>query len=102
MDDRFRAAFALECRALRAVRVEMGLDNVIAMVPFCRSPDQGQLVLDEMAKHGLVRGSDGFKVYVMAELPVNIVLAKEFAALFDGFSIGSNDLTQVRARRALT
>jgi len=73
----------------------MGLTNVILMVPFCRTPDEGRLVLQEMAKHGLVRGENGLQVYVMCELPNNVVLADEFSQVFDGFSIGSNDLTQL-------
>jgi pyruvate,water dikinase len=73
----------------------MGLTNVIPMVPFCRTPDEGRRVLEEMAKHGLVRGENGLEVYVMCELPNNVILADEFSAIFDGFSIGSNDLTQL-------
>jgi pyruvate,water dikinase len=94
-DDRYRDGFALECRALKRVRDDMGLTNVILMVPFCRTPDEGRLVLQEMAKHGLVRGENGLQVYVMCELPNNVVLADEFSQIFDGFSIGSNDLTQL-------
>jgi pyruvate,water dikinase len=73
----------------------MGLTNVILMVPFCRTPEEGQRVLAEMAKHGLVRGENGLEVYVMCELPSNVQLADEFSQVFDGFSIGSNDLTQL-------
>ncbi|MBW4583048.1 MAG: phosphoenolpyruvate synthase [Tildeniella nuda ZEHNDER 1965/U140] len=94
-DDRYRAAFALECQAMKRVRDEMGLTNVILMVPFCRTPDEGRKVLAEMAQHGLVQGENGLQVYVMCELPSNVWLADEFCDVFDGFSIGSNDLTQL-------
>jgi pyruvate,water dikinase len=94
-DDRYRAGFALECQALKRVRDDMGLTNIILMVPFCRTPDEGRKVLAEMASHGLVRGENGLQVYVMCELPSNVVLADEFSQVFDGFSIGSNDLTQL-------
>jgi pyruvate,water dikinase len=94
-DDRYREGFALECQAMKRVRDEMGLTNVILMVPFCRTPDEGRRVLAEMAKHGLVKGENGLQVYVMCELPSNVMLAKEFCQVFDGFSIGSNDLTQL-------
>ena len=94
-DDRYRDGFALECEALKRVRDDMGLTNVILMVLFCRTPDEGRRVLEEMAKHGLVRGENGLQVYVMCELPNNVVLADEFSQVFDGFSIGSNDLTQL-------
>ena len=94
-DSRYCAAFALECLALQRVRSDMGLTNVIPMVPFCRTPTEGKQVLDEMAKHGLVRGDNGLQVYVMCEIPSNVILADQFSKLFDGFSIGSNDLTQL-------
>jgi pyruvate,water dikinase len=77
------------------VREEMGLDNVKLMVPFCRTVEEGRKVIDVMRKHRLVQGQDGLQVYVMCEIPSNVVLAREFSAVFDGFSIGSNDLTQL-------
>ena len=92
---RYRDAFALECRALRRVREQMGLTNVKLMIPFCRTPAEGRRVLDLLAANGLARGANGLEVYVMAEIPANAILVDEFAALFDGFSIGSNDLTQL-------
>ncbi|BAY45364.1 phosphoenolpyruvate synthase [Scytonema sp. HK-05] len=94
-DEGYKAAFALECKALKRVRDEMGLTNVIAMIPFCRTPDEGRLVLAEMAKNGLKQAVNDFQVYVMCELPNNVIMAEEFAQVFDGFSIGSNDLTQL-------
>lgn len=94
-DPRYREGFALECRALRRVRDDMGLTNLKVMIPFCRTVEEGRRVLDEMAAHGLRRGERGLEVYLMCELPSNVLLAEEFAALCDGFSIGSNDLTQL-------
>ena len=92
---RYRDAFALECRALRRARERMGLTNIKLMVPFCRTPAEGRRVLDLLAANGLARGVGALEVYVMAEIPANAILADDFAALFDGFSIGSNDLTQL-------
>jgi pyruvate,water dikinase len=94
-DERYREGFALECAAMRRVREEMGLDNVVAMIPFCRTLEEGRRVLAEMERSGLRRGENGFQVYVMCEIPNNVILARDFADLFDGFSIGSNDLTQL-------
>ena len=92
---KYREAFGLECVALKRVRDEMGLANVIPMIPFCRTPQEGKKVLAEMSKHGLERGKNGLQVYVMCELPSNVILVEQFAQVFDGFSIGSNDLTQL-------
>jgi pyruvate,water dikinase len=94
-DPGYREGFALECQAIKRVREEMGLVNIIPMIPFCRTPDEGRLVLAEMAKNGLKQGENGLQVYVMCELPNNVIMAEEFAEVFDGFSIGSNDLTQL-------
>ncbi len=85
----------LECRAMKKVREEMGLTNVKLMIPFCRTVEEGKKVLGEMARHGLQRGEHGLEVYVMWKIPSNVILAEEFAEVFDGFSIGSNDLTQL-------
>ncbi|MFB2983153.1 phosphoenolpyruvate synthase [Microseira sp. BLCC-F43] len=94
-DEKYRAAYGLECIALKRVRDEMGLTNVIPMIPFCRTPDEGRRVLAEMEKYGLKRGENGLQVYVMCEIPNNVILANQFSEVFDGFSIGSNDLTQL-------
>jgi pyruvate,water dikinase len=92
---RYREGFALECRAIRRLRSEMGFKNVVVMIPFCRSIAEAKNVLAVMKENGLERGIDGLQVYVMCEIPSNVILAKEFAYYFDGFSIGSNDLTQL-------
>jgi pyruvate,water dikinase len=94
-DERYREGFALECQALKRVRDQMGLVNVIPMIPFCRTVGEGERVLAEMEKNGLTRGENGLMVYVMCEIPNNVILIDEFSRLFDGFSIGSNDLTQL-------
>ena len=91
----YAAGFALECAAMKRVRDEMGLTNVKLMIPFCRRVQEGEKVLEAMAAHGLRRGDNGLEVYVMCEIPNNVILIDAFAKLFDGFSIGSNDLTQL-------
>ncbi len=91
----YQEGFALECRAVKKVRDEMGLTNLKLMIPFCRTIDEGLKVQAEMEKHGLKRGRDGLEIYVMCEIPSNVILAEEFCEIFDGFSIGSNDLTQL-------
>jgi pyruvate,water dikinase len=93
--ERYREGFALECAAIRRVRESMGLRNVKVMIPFCRTLGEGRKVLAELSSNGLARGENGLEVYVMCEIPNNVILAEEFAELFDGFSIGSNDLTQL-------
>ena len=94
-DEAYKEGFRLECLAFKKVREEMGLTNLKAMIPFCRTIEEGKKVLAEMEKHGLKRGQNGLQVYVMCEIPSNVILANEFSKIFDGFSIGSNDLTQL-------
>jgi pyruvate, water dikinase len=94
-DPRYKEGFALECEAIRRVRDVFGLSNVKVMIPFCRTLDEGRRVLAELERNGVPRGGNGLEVYVMCEIPNNVILAEEFAELFDGFSIGSNDLTQL-------
>lgn len=95
LDKNFQAAFALECQAIRWVREEMGLDNVAIMIPFVRTLKEAKGAIDLLAEHGLERGKDGLKLIMMCEIPSNAILAEEFLKYFDGFSIGSNDLTQL-------
>ena len=95
-DERLRKGIAAEVKALKKVRETMGLMNVVPMIPFCRTPEEGRKVVEIMAKHGLNRKKDkNLKIYVMCEIPSNILLADEFLEIFDGMSIGSNDLTQL-------
>ena len=91
----YREAFGLECKAMKKAREEMGLTNIKLMIPFCRTVEEGKLVIKEMKRHGLVQGKNSLEVYMMCEIPSNIILADDFAKIFDGFSIGSNDLTQL-------
>jgi len=94
-DEKFKPAFELECKALRIARNDVGLTNIKVMVPFCRTPEEGIRVIELMKEFGLVQGEDGLEVYVMCEIPSNVICADQFADIFDGFSIGSNDLTQL-------
>ena len=94
-DEHYREGFALECRALVKARAELGFSNIVVMVPFCRTPEEADRVLAVMAENGLKRGASGLQVYMMCEIPANVILAEQFATRFDGFSIGSNDLTQL-------
>lgn len=94
-DDRYKAGFKLECQALCRVREDMGLTNVTPMIPFCRTVEEGEKVIALMAEYGLVQGEHGLEIYAMCELPANVVFADEFLRVFDGYSIGSNDLTQL-------
>ena len=95
IDSRFEPAFRLECKAIKKVRDKLKLKNVMVMIPFCRTINEAKKVLEITSQEGLIRGKNGLKIYVMAEIPANILLADEFLKIFDGYSIGSNDLTQL-------
>lgn len=94
-DPEFEKAFGLECKAIKKAREEIGLDNILVMIPFCRTVEEGKKVIEVMEKYGLKRGENKLEVYMMVEIPSNIILMDEFSKIFDGFSIGSNDLTQL-------
>ncbi len=94
-DEKYKPAYGLECRAMKKARDEMGLTNIKPMIPFCRTPDEGRKVIQTMNEFGLKQGENGLEVYVMCEIPSNVIVADQFADIFDGFSIGSNDLTQL-------
>jgi pyruvate,water dikinase len=94
-DEKFKPAFGLECEALKKARNEMGLTNIKPMIPFCRTPDEGRKVVEIMKEYGLKQGENNLEIYVMCEIPSNVIVADQFADIFDGFSIGSNDLTQL-------
>jgi pyruvate,water dikinase len=94
-NERYKEGFSLECEAMKVVRDQMGFKNVKLMIPFCRTVEEGQKVVALMESYGLKRGDQGLEIYVMAEIPSNVILAEEFSKVFDGFSIGSNDLTQL-------
>ena len=94
-DEKFKPAFEMECRAIKRARDRLGLKNIWLMIPFCRTPEEGKKVLDLLSKNGLKKGKDGLKIIVMCEIPSNVVLAEKFLEIFDGMSIGSNDLTQL-------
>jgi pyruvate,water dikinase len=94
-DDKYRDGFALECQAIKKVRNEMGLTNVVPMIPFCRTVEEGKRVLEVMRANGLVQGENGLEIYMMVEIPSNVILIEEYGKIFDGFSIGSNDLCQL-------
>jgi len=94
-DEKYKPAYAMECKALKKARDEMGLTNIKPMIPFCRTPDEGRKVIKIMNENGLVQGENGLEVYVMCEIPSNVIAADHFSEIFDGFSIGSNDLTQL-------